>query len=96
MSGAGSPLYPQGTLRKGSVRDGVFRITPASAGNTPDPTGSPSSFEDHPCIRREHTDFLVLLFDVIGSPLHPQGTRCHGSKKKLEHGITPASAGNTS
>ena len=54
MSGAGSPLYPQGTLRKGSVRDGVFRITPASAGNTPDPTGSPSSFEDHPCIRREH------------------------------------------
>ena len=55
MSGAGSPLYPQGTLRKGSVRDGVFRITPASAGNTGRQHKKINGSQDHPCIRREHT-----------------------------------------
>ena len=50
---------------------------------------------DYPCIRREYTDSQKKIRNDWGLPLHTQGIRETIYDNRVELGITPAYAGNT-
>ena len=91
----GSPPHLRGTLDYFGVEDVVDRITPASAGNTCQPSTDLDRIEDHPRICGEHTPTDIHILAVIGSPPHLRGTRVKAMVLDDVTRITPASAGNT-
>ena len=74
LSSLGSPLHPQGTPKASGAAYTRPRITPAPAGNTKGINCNNCNNQDHPCTRREHHVAFLWKDNILGSPLHPQGT----------------------
>ena len=91
----GSPPHARGTRRRSISRDRSRRITPACAGNTRTRPARSRSGRDHPRMRGEHPDTLMVMLRAIGSPPHARGTRDLRRPAVAVRGITPACAGNT-
>ena len=69
----GSSPHPRGALHAGMVHDHQHRIIPASAGSTSPSTAPASPNRDHPRIRREHDDVMILQDNFPGSSPRPRG-----------------------
>ncbi len=92
---AGSPPHARGTRLDGAKQRRTVRITPACAGNTPQQIRSSKVLRDHPRMRGEHSAKEIEKHFPQGSPPHARGTQLQVIKLYLQHGITPACAGNT-
>ena len=71
------------------------RIIPALAGNTPDGSGSPLSYRDHPRSRGEYATRGWQPVQFGGSSPLSRGIRPHCFLQGRGRGIIPALAGNT-
>ena len=79
----------------GSAADARLRITPTYAGNTIFSLLEVRSMQDHPRIRGEYMNNLIVKNVDLGSPPHTRGILCPGLVKIPSLRITPAYAGNT-
>lgn len=70
------------------------RITPAYTGNTAVANTAGWMHKDHPRIRGEYCECVRVHAFVVGSPPHVRGTLSRDNKLMVNHGITPAYAGN--
>ena len=93
---AGSPPRVRGTDTNfgNKVIDGG--ITPACAGNSFFNSLCQLLFWDHPRVCGEQRLAVPVLFTAPGSPPRVRGTANTGNKCRLNIGITPACAGNSS
>ena len=74
---------------------GIYRITPAYAGNTSWCVSRFRTYKDHPRLRGEHISICRYRYVDSGSPPLTRGTRCGSFLHPVCGGITPAYAGNT-
>ena len=91
----GSSPHPRGTQTKKPFATRLFRIIPASAGNTVFHLTTSFLLWDHPRIRGEHTMPRIVLSASQGSSPHPRGTPVSPDFPTCKIRIIPASAGNT-
>ncbi len=95
VNGGGSPPLARGAQRDPTIRFHVHRITPARAGSTQCPSGSPDSFPDHPRSRGEHGPQGLQHRGQQGSPPLARGAPPGFRHLVLVLRITPARAGST-
>ena len=73
----------------------ISGITPAYAGNTELSSAKPPELRDHPRLRGEHLQLVLLGRLCKGSPPPTRGTPLEIDFTSLDDRITPAYAGNT-
>ena len=89
----GSPPHTRGKVLRVRLLLRVIGITPAYAGKSAQPAGSPGRLWDHPRIRGEKRCRRMSLCQERGSPPHARG-KVRASMVSLScDGITPAYAG---
>ena len=91
----GSPPPTRGTPATYNQAEIINRITPTYAGNTPLRGEYIKRFRDHPRLRGEHLEAVILLPGDMGSPPPTRGTQEKCDSLELQARITPAYAGNT-
>ena len=92
----GSPPRVRGTASDCPMNEKRVRITPACAGNRIVTVLLSPLFKDHPRVCGEQSLLLSLVRVIPGSPPRVRGTVCGSSPSRINHGITPACAGNRS
>ena len=92
----GSPPLARGTDKAMPNVRTRFRITPACAGNRWQLPHIEGGDEDHPRLRGEQSTSWLALTLKRGSPPLARGTVSGENLGKLNGGITPACAGNSS
>ena len=90
----GSPPRVRGTASDCPMNEKRVRITPACAGNRIVTVLLSPLFKDHPRVCGEQSLLLSLVRVIPGSPPRVRGTVCGSSPSRINHGITPACAGN--
>ena len=91
----GSSPHSRGTLFATFGICRKTRIIPAFAGNTYDSSVVSKEGEDHPRIRGEHFQTMLLIVWKTGSSPHSRGTLAASIKPFASVRIIPAFAGNT-
>ena len=94
-SSLGSSPHARGTHLYDRLRRFGPGIIPACAGNTDKPNRMPEKFRDHPRMRGEHVDRILLFSCARGSSPHARGTHPVHIRPRMVPGIIPACAGNT-
>ena len=92
----GSPPRVRGTANAPRLLVVGLRITPACAGNSSSRTSSSSLGWDHPRVCGEQRNRDCSICRYQGSPPRVRGTVTEAAKDRVEGGITPACAGNSS
>ena len=91
----GSPPRVRGTAAFAEFKDPSIGITPACAGNSFAGRDTNAKGKDHPRVCGEQRLTILFLVNVGGSPPRVRGTVCGSSPSRINHGITPACAGNS-
>ena len=95
LHSAGSPPLARGILTMLMIQDGIEGITPACAGNTRLNHPHDLTPRDHPRLRGEYFQMLLMGLGKMGSPPLARGIRSRYRWTTQHGGITPACAGNT-
>ena len=92
----GSPPHARGRRCGNTVNSGIGGITPACAGKTRRLSAIRLGIPDHPRMRGEDRERVILALLAMGSPPHARGRPGFGFRPSVPCGITPACAGKTS
>ena len=90
----GSPPLARGTGCCAPLLSPLSRITPACAGNSKRSEKRVETHRDHPRLRGEQENAMLILQHFAGSPPLARGTGFSIATKSVISGITPACAGN--
>ncbi len=91
----GSSPHARGTQKQHHHQQSRRGIIPACAGNTPSGERCTRRCQDHPRMRGEHVNVLVVALVLVGSSPHARGTPDDLLRPVCAQGIIPACAGNT-
>ena len=91
----GSSPHTRGARRPVDAQPGPAGIIPAYAGSTAMSVWAVFTASDHPRIRGEHPQAILLGALAVGSSPHTRGARSRNSQQDSEGRIIPAYAGST-
>ena len=89
----GSPPHTRGKDHHHPAFHRISGIPPAYAGKSRILDRRKQHFKDHPRIRGEKADLMIVHSIYVGSPPHTRGKGTECSRKAWRCGITPAYAG---
>ena len=96
VPGVGSSPLTRGARASGKYNKDTARIIPAYAGSTKAAACCCAPLRDHPRLRGEHENVVVLNSGLEGSSPLTRGAHRDAVESRALHGIIPAYAGSTS